>query len=165
MAHVDWAEFGESIDPGVIESVGREWGVVLPDSYVQVAAAYHGAAPHPSIFDTEERDGLVFSRLLGFDDVLDSVTNALEELRDDHPDHIYPFGREESGGLLCFDYRDDPGDEPPIVLWEAHEGELLAVSDSFDELLDALYDEDTDHAPEYDDADEDELESDLDDEE
>jgi hypothetical protein len=145
--------------------VGREWGISYPDSYVQVAAAYHGASPHPSVFDTEDRDGLVFSRLLGFDDVLDSVATALDELRDDHPEAVLPFGREESGGLLCFDYRDDPGDEPPIVLWEAHEGELLAVSDSFDELLDALYDEDTDHAPEYDDADEDELEADVDEDE
>jgi hypothetical protein len=164
MAHVEWAGSVESLDPDYVEEVGRRWGVSYPDSYVQVSAAYHGASPRPCEFDTEDRDGLVFSRLLGFDDVLDNVKDALEELRDDHPENVFPFGREEGGGLLCFDYRDDPGDEPPIVLWEAHEGELLAVSDSFDELLDALYDEDTDHAPEYDDADEDELDDDLDDE-
>jgi len=163
MAHVEWNDAAGVIGQNLIEELAREWGVSFPDSYLQVGAICHGAAPHPSQFVTEERDGLVFARLLGFDDALDSVRGALDEVGDDLPESVFPFGREESGGLLCFDYRDDPGDEPPIVLWEAHEGELLAVADSFDELLDALYDEDAEPVPPYDDADEDELDADLDD--
>lgn len=118
------------------------WGVELPDEYKRVVAAHQGMTPEPCVFEVG-RGAHVFSVLLSVsrdpDRASYSIQGAYNLIRAHVPSGIHPFGKTPGGDYLCFDYRDSVH-TPQIVLVTV-EMTLHPVANSFQELLEGLYDD------------------------
>lgn len=55
------------------------------------------------------------------------------------PENLIAFGRDGTGNLFCFDYRENPEtDNPPIVLWHVEGDGISFIAKDFDELINNL---------------------------
>ena len=146
MFKTDWLFKKDEITREVVEKVENELNISFPEFYAKCILKNHGAQPEENMFDFEEREGAVFGSLLHFN--LNEKNNILEvydDVKDRLPDLVYPFAEDPAGNLICFDYREN--EEPDVVFWDHEQAQLededAAISyicDSFEELLDQLYD-------------------------
>ncbi|MGY1462023.1 SMI1/KNR4 family protein [Bacillus toyonensis] len=127
-----------------IQRVERYFNIKFPMNFIQCVNKYDGGYPRPKIFDVPGQDENVFSKLLTFDfESSNSIIKVYEDIKDQLPDNIYPFGKDSFGNHLCFDYRSNPV-SPTIVFWDHEEDEIenaiYPVCSTFTELLDSLRD-------------------------
>jgi cell wall assembly regulator SMI1 len=130
------------VEPGELEKLEAAWGVRLPDEYKQVVSLHQGMTPKPSGFKVGRGEN-AFSVLLAVSSHEGkesySIPNAYQVIRQYAPPGIYPFGSTPGGEDLCFDYRQS-AEQPRIVLVSV-DASIHPVANSFQEFLEALFDD------------------------
>jgi hypothetical protein len=152
-------ENGNSISQNDIEKVEFELEVQFPYTFRELILENNYSQPSLYLFNTKKSTGNVIGRLLGFKesdkryilDVINTLSDALQA-------NLIPFALDPGGNYICFDYRESK--MPSIIFWnheqsfkfvenrisipsdenfELHEIEF--ISNSFDEFLDILYED------------------------
>lgn len=140
-----------------IRIIERELKVNFPDEFVSCVLAFDGGRPVPNQFNTNKRNGYFMHRLLSFreepDDGSYGILNTIYYSKEALPHGVIPFGYEETGDLICFDFKDNPHN-PSIVLWkheiapeeidvgsqeEMRRIGLEYIGDSFAKFIESLY--------------------------
>ncbi len=142
----------------VIALIERTLGVKLPTDYVGFIAKHNVAfLKEKNCFEYFNQNiKQVSSTSLHFDDIRDVVTNVwmLSSLSTDFkndpdpncgyhyfPKWLVPFCSD--GDCICFDYRNDPMEWLPFVMWhhEAKEGQVnvLFFASSFENFIEILH--------------------------
>jgi hypothetical protein len=131
----------------------RMAGLSLPTSYLDFMQKYNGGRPNPAIFPIEglpgNPDGAI-QVFFGIGDTVASVdlVNVLKNLPDTVPTGLFPIACTDGGDYICIDLRKIGS---PVVYWDRREfwGDgvwkeryLFPIAPGFDELLDALHNND-----------------------
>lgn len=168
-----WRTSYGSIDIKVINDFENKIGFKFPKSYKEIVSEFDSASidnhmssfKYYSNFENEFTLGDI-GRFFCFrvpKDKFDKVESMAHkwswtQKESDYPfpKNVVPFSRDGAGNYICFDYRKDPKTNNPSILFWFHEAEsgskeeLSFVANSFDELLDMLFDDRTeDEKKEY----------------
>jgi hypothetical protein len=143
-------DYGE-ISADVARNLEKNMDIKLPEEYVRFITKHNGA--HLNFFDVfdyydeskqiDSVDSIAFKSL---EDIEDSIQGLLRESIDD-PEYFYekliPFGDNGGGDLICFDYRNYDGDNPPIIIWAHGAPEnskrISFIANSFEEFINMLH--------------------------
>ena len=136
-------------NPELIKETEKLVNKKFPKKFIDIVSLYDRPILEKEFIEFcynkgENRDITSLGIIFSFDDsypyerFVDTVNNPPEFF----PEGLIAFGRDGSGNLFCFDYRQNPEtDNPPIVLWlheeEENEG-IVFLSNSFDEFIDSL---------------------------
>lgn len=115
-------------DKSSILLVEKEWGIKLPEIFIELVIKYNSGVPENTAFNTEFSTGKSSGELLNFN--LDSKDNVLAEyknIEDKLPPDIFPFAADPGGNYICFDYRMNK-ENPQIVFWN-HEERFIIEGD------------------------------------
>lgn len=145
MAEIKWEDFSSPIGDDEIKNIEGKLGVRLPSDFVEVAKEHHGGVPSPnSFYYNSPYAGKVKTNLtsiLSFDlDDVEGIVDTYEDLKDQLPDGVVPFGDEGGGDYVCFDYRSDAS-APRVIYWAhefAPEDAIIPLASTFTEFLEKL---------------------------
>lgn len=115
-------------DKSSILLVEKEWGIKLPETFIELVINYNSGVPEKTAFDTEFSVGKSFGELLNFN--LENKDNVLVEykaIKNQLPPDVFPFAADPGGNYICFDYRIDTKN-PQIVFWN-HEERFIIEDD------------------------------------
>lgn len=135
----EWIDVREPVSRDRVQEVEKEWGISLPEDYVQCVMDYNGGRPVPdNRFWYKERKG-IFNGLLSFDGDEPEILTVYDRLRERIAAGVYPVGRvKRPGGDICLDYRESSGEEPRVVFWNLDEDVYYKVDDRFVGFLKGL---------------------------
>lgn len=130
-----------------IETLEKEWEVVLPEDYKSILLENQGKGPKQD--SVSVGDGITnFCCLLTLSTKVSRESYSLRKMNKIIKDHltsrVFPFARDSGGNFFCFDYRHS--DIPSVVFLYPDEGEendedsyFIKVADSFQDFLSKLY--------------------------
>ncbi|MDR0695641.1 MAG: SMI1/KNR4 family protein [Holosporales bacterium] len=142
---------------GTVRSLEKSLKIRLPEEYVQFITKHDGASLHVDVFDYFNMSkSRVASDSIGFKQVgtiLRTINSLLEQSTNDPSDpdifkfyeyfdeDIVPFGETGGGDLICFDYRNHAGNNPPIILWlhDVEEERISFIANNFEEFINMLH--------------------------
>lgn len=139
-----WNE-GRVVPENDITLLEQYFKVELPQDFKEFIKINDGANPNLKALDFSGMVEKVFSGLLPVreeNDYSEPIIDIIEDLEENLPSFILPFGEDPFGNLYCFDYRNVV--TPIIVYWD-HDLDLdepkqfLLVANSFTELQEKLY--------------------------
>ena len=145
------------VDISIIRLIERTLGIKLPKAYVDFIIKHNGAYLVNNAFEFFDQNVNEPSESsLHFDDITDmlshvwvlsSLSTEFKNDPDPHrgyhyfPKKLVPFC--SNGDCICFDYRNDPMEWPPIVMWhhEACEGDVNVsfIANTFEEFIGMLH--------------------------
>lgn len=143
-------KFGKSILPEAISEFERIHSIKFPRTYVGIAKENDGASLSPSIVRVvDPTNGKQLA--VGCDELIPFVSDGsygstMERANSGYieglPHNVIAFGREGSGILFAFDYRQDQStDNPPIVCYFGEYDDDMAVfpaAADFDSFINSL---------------------------
>ena len=140
-----WYGSHSAIDESRVLEVEEELGVSFPRDFAQYIVLHHGGSPRQSDFSyADPRIGHVNSclaELLSFDpEYADNIVLTVNDLADQLPTGVTPFGATGFGDYVCFDFRQDSV-SPRVAYWchEKPTGEsVIPLAATFSEFLDLL---------------------------
>ena len=147
------------VDISIIRLVEKTLGIKFPHVYVNFIVEHNGAGLINNAFEffnqnvnKPSESSLYFddiTDILGHIWVLSSQSTEFKNDPDPHrgyhyfPEKLVPFGDTGGGDCICFDYRNDPMEWPPIVMWhhEACEGDVNVsfIAKTFEEFIGMIH--------------------------
>lgn len=147
-ANIIWDNYYGKGDKVALNRFQKNIGYIFPSSYLSICEKHNGAFPDNAdtfdIIDTASKQ----TKSLGV-----GVFLAHGETEEDYetlenyylikpsglPSNMVPFSLMGDGDVICFNYK--AGSEPTIDIWHIETGEAEYVAESFDDFLEALYEE------------------------
>lgn len=143
------------VDIVAIRIIEKTLGVKLPSTYVEFITKHNEAYLKNDCFDyldvnTKRQD----TNGITFYDVTEILwierTHLLNSMEDgstiQHPyfeKGLVPFGGNGGGDSICFDYRNDPMEWPPVVFWShdvwGDSERVSFIANSFEEFVEMLH--------------------------
>lgn len=143
------------VDIVAIRVIEKTLGVKLPSAYTAFITKHNGARLERDYFNycdvnTKHQN----SDSIAFYDVTDILwierTDLLNSMEDgstiQHPyfeKGLVPFGGNGGGDSICFDYRNDPMEWPPVVFWShdvwGDSERVSFIANSFEEFVEMLH--------------------------
>ena len=147
------------IDLSVISLIEKTLGIKFPKAYVDFITKHNGACLENDAFEFFNQNvNKPSESSLSFDDITDMLghiwvlSSQSTEFKNDpdphrgyhyFPEKLVPFGDTGGGDCICFDYRNDPMEWPPIVMWhhEACEGDINVsfIAKTFEEFIGMIH--------------------------
>ncbi|MBU8920217.1 SMI1/KNR4 family protein [Bacillus sp. FJAT-29953] len=112
-----WKQTNGPMNLEQIQMIERFLNIAFPKEYVTCVMAHDGGHPEPNRFDTAKRKGYVMDRLLTFREDPVGLLSTIYYCKEALPHGVVPFGYEQTGDIICFDFKDNPK-TPSIVLWK-----------------------------------------------
>ncbi|MFD1396363.1 hypothetical protein JOD24_002043 [Kroppenstedtia sanguinis] len=139
----EWVDVREPVSRERIREVEREWGVSLPEDYVECVMENNGGRPVPNRFRSGEfgkKQKHVLKRLLSLDGYAPEILSVYQRVQGRIANGVYPIAACDAEDYVCLDYRDVGREGPKITLWQQEEDEYRSVADQFIILLAKFYD-------------------------
>lgn len=148
------------VDKSVICTVENCQKVKLPYSYSCFIEKHNGARLENDSFDfydnVHKRDSCESIAFIRAEKINEDIYDLLHQSTDDPDDpdiykfykyfdsKLIPFGDTGGGDLICFDYRNHEGDDPPVVLWchdyyDENWNRISFVANNFEEFINMLH--------------------------
>ncbi len=138
---IKWETRSHKIDQSDIIRVEKYFSIKFPADFIDIVLKHNGGIPNKKVYDFQNHKEAVFRRIFSFSpDDKNNIINVYENVKEQFPQKIIPFGDDPFGNLICFDYRS----KCRIVFWnhELYENTDKAINnicDSFSEFLMKLY--------------------------
>lgn len=143
------------VDIVAIRIIEKTLGVKLPSAYVEFITKHNGARLERDYFNyCDVNTKHQISDSIAFYDVTDILwierTDLLNSMEDcgtlQHPyfeKGLVPFGGNGGGDSICFDYRNDPMEWPPVVFWShdvwGDSERVSFIANTFEEFVEMLH--------------------------
>jgi hypothetical protein len=120
---------------------------------VQFITKHNGANLNARIFDyidpnrgnRKNSDAFAFDSAEEIQPRIENVKSGEEpdwDIKYRFEDGLIPFGGNGGGDMICFDYRNHDGDNPPIVIWNhdmGFEHRVVFIANNFEEFINMLH--------------------------
>jgi hypothetical protein len=132
MADITWKYIKELANKMAVEDFEKAHNISLPSELKDCIKKNNGGRPNKAVFDTDKSKERVFKTLLSFNESDMENIYKFFPIIQTHSKSLIPFASDPGGNFLCIK-------DKKIVLFLHETTSLEKVADSFNELLDKLY--------------------------